>query len=161
MSLSPRHDYWSAVVTQFHRSGLTQVDFCRTRHLSINSFRQWLYRLRHSRPAADDARCTSRSPRNQRRLDRRIPPSFPFTSDLSTSLPRALACHAGRAGDAGASPLASLTGSETAALRKAISPEFLLQEGWREGPQGQILNAKGRTVCDVGFANAIRKLIAT
>jgi hypothetical protein len=53
MSLSPRHDYWSAVVTQFHRSGLTQVDFCRTRHLSINSFRQWLYRLRHSRSAAD------------------------------------------------------------------------------------------------------------
>ncbi len=53
MSLSPRHDYWSAVVTQFHRSGLTQVDFCRTRHLSINSFCQWLYRLRHSTPAAD------------------------------------------------------------------------------------------------------------
>ena len=30
MSLSPRHDFWSAVVTQFHRSGLTQADFCRT-----------------------------------------------------------------------------------------------------------------------------------
>ena len=49
MSLSPRHDYWSAVVAQFHRSGLTQADFCRTRHLSVNSFRQWLYRLRHRR----------------------------------------------------------------------------------------------------------------
>jgi hypothetical protein len=56
MSLSPRHDYWSAVVAQFHRSGMTQVDFCRTRHLSINSFRQWLYRLRHSAPAADRRR---------------------------------------------------------------------------------------------------------
>jgi hypothetical protein len=56
MSLSPRHDYWSAVVAQFHRSGMTQVDFCRTRQLSINSFRQWLYRLRHSAPAADRRR---------------------------------------------------------------------------------------------------------
>ena len=56
MSLSPRHDYWSAVVAQFHRSGLTQAEFCRTRHLSINSFRQWLYRLRHTTPAADRRR---------------------------------------------------------------------------------------------------------
>jgi hypothetical protein len=56
MSLSPRHDYWSAVVAQFHRSGLTQAEFCRTRHLSINSFRQWLYRLRHITPAADRRR---------------------------------------------------------------------------------------------------------
>lgn len=44
------------MVAQFHRSGLTQTDFCRTRHLSINSFRQWLYRLRHSTPAADRRR---------------------------------------------------------------------------------------------------------
>ena len=53
MSLSPRHDYWSAVVAQFHRSGLTQVHFCRTRHLSIHTFRQWLYRLRHMTPVTD------------------------------------------------------------------------------------------------------------
>ena len=56
MSLSPRHDFWSAVVTQFHRSGLTQADFCRTRRLSINSFRQSLYHLRHSTAAADQRR---------------------------------------------------------------------------------------------------------
>ena len=56
MSLFPRHDYWSAVVAQFHRSGLTQADFCRTRHLSIHSFRQWLYRLRHGTSAADQRR---------------------------------------------------------------------------------------------------------
>jgi len=56
MSLSPRHDYWSAVLAQFHRSGMTQTDFCRSRQLSINSFRQWLYRLRHSAPAADRRR---------------------------------------------------------------------------------------------------------
>ena len=91
MSLSPRHHYWSAVIAQFHRSGLTQADFCRTRHLSINSFRQWLYRLRHSMPAADQRRLASRSPRNRRRLDPRTPPSFPFTSDPSTPLPLTVA----------------------------------------------------------------------
>ena len=57
------------------------------------------------------------------------------------------------------SPLANLTGSETAALRKTISPDFLRQEGWHEGPHGEIVNAKGRTLFDVGFANAIRKLL--
>jgi hypothetical protein len=56
--------------------------------------------------------------------------------------------------------LAHLTDSEIAALRKAISPDFLRQEGWQEGPNGAILNAKGRTLFDVGFANAIRKLLA-
>jgi hypothetical protein len=58
------------------------------------------------------------------------------------------------------SPLANLTDSETAALRKAISPEFLSQEGWQKGPHGEIINAKGRTLFDVGFANAVRKLLA-
>jgi hypothetical protein len=57
------------------------------------------------------------------------------------------------------SPLANLAESEIAALRKAISPDFLGQEGWREGPHGEIINAKGRTLFDVGFANAIRKLL--
>ena len=57
------------------------------------------------------------------------------------------------------SPLAQLTESETAALRKAISPDFLRQEGWQEGPHGEIINAKGRKLFDVGFANAIRKLL--
>jgi hypothetical protein len=55
------------------------------------------------------------------------------------------------------SPLASLTESEIAALRKAISPESLSQEGWREGPNGEIANAKGRILFDVGSANAVRK----
>jgi hypothetical protein len=57
------------------------------------------------------------------------------------------------------SPLANLTESEIAALRNAISPDFLRQEGWREGPDGQIANAKGRTLFDIGFANAVRKLL--
>jgi hypothetical protein len=58
------------------------------------------------------------------------------------------------------SPLANLTESETAALRKAISPKLLGQEGWREGQHGEIINAKGRTIFDIGYANAIRKLVA-
>lgn len=57
-------------------------------------------------------------------------------------------------------PLADLTVSEIAALRKAISPVFLSQEGWREGPHGEIVNAKGRILFDVGFATAVRKLLA-
>jgi hypothetical protein len=57
------------------------------------------------------------------------------------------------------SPLANLTESEISALRKAISPDFLRQEGWHEGPAGQIVNAKGRTLFDVGFVNAVRKLL--
>jgi hypothetical protein len=57
------------------------------------------------------------------------------------------------------SPLANLTDTEIAALRKAIAPEFISQEGWREGPHGEILNAKGRILFDIGFANAVRKLL--
>ncbi len=57
--------------------------------------------------------------------------------------------------------LAHLTDSEIAALTKVVSPAFLIQEGWQEGPDGQIINANGRTLFDVGFANAIRKSIAT
>ena len=57
------------------------------------------------------------------------------------------------------SPLANLTDRETAALRKAISPDFVRQEGWHAGPDGQIVNAKGRTPFDVGFVNAVRKLL--
>jgi hypothetical protein len=58
------------------------------------------------------------------------------------------------------SPSSQLTDSEIAALRGAISPDFLRQEGWQEGPHGEIVNTKGRTLFDVGFTKAIRKLIA-
>ena len=49
---------------------------------------------------------------------------------------------------------------EREALAKAISTKFLDQEGWREGPDGEIRNAKGRKLFEVGFATAIRKLIS-
>jgi hypothetical protein len=57
-----------------------------------------------------------------------------------------------------------LTGSqhllplEKEALTKAISAEFLKQEGWSEESDGEILNARGR-LYGLGYATAIRKLL--
>ncbi len=52
-----------------------------------------------------------------------------------------------------------LTPSERNALQNAISHEFLEDQGWQEGSHGEITNAKGRTLFDVGFARAIRKIL--
>lgn len=52
-----------------------------------------------------------------------------------------------------------LTDSELQALHRAISPEFLQDQGWRELEQGEIINGKGRTIFDPGYATAIRKFI--
>jgi hypothetical protein len=49
---------------------------------------------------------------------------------------------------------------EREALEKAISPKFFQQEGWHEGRDGEIRNAKGRKLFEVGFATAIRKLMS-
>jgi hypothetical protein len=46
MAQSARAIYWSAIIADFHRSALTHVEFCRRRHISIHSFRHWLYRRR-------------------------------------------------------------------------------------------------------------------
>lgn len=51
------------------------------------------------------------------------------------------------------------TNSELQSLIKAISPEFLESQGWREVGFGEIVNVRGRTVFDPGFATAIRKLV--
>jgi len=56
---------------------------------------------------------------------------------------------------------AQFTSSEREALHKAVSPQFLEEQGWREGSHGEILNAKGRTLFEVGFARAIRKALDT
>jgi len=42
--------YWSAVIADFRRSGLTQVEFCRRRQISLHSFRSWLYSLNRALP---------------------------------------------------------------------------------------------------------------
>jgi hypothetical protein len=46
MAQSAQAIYWSAIIADFHRSGLTHLEFCRRRHVSIHSFRHWLYRRR-------------------------------------------------------------------------------------------------------------------
>ena len=50
MAQSSREIYWSAILADFHRAGLTHVEFCRLRRISIHSFRDWLYRLRPGLP---------------------------------------------------------------------------------------------------------------
>ena len=54
---------------------------------------------------------------------------------------------------------AQLTPSEHEALLKAISPEHLEKCGLREGSHGEIVNERGRTLFDVGFTRAIRKIL--
>ncbi len=54
---------------------------------------------------------------------------------------------------------AQLTPSERDSLRKAASPQFLEEQGWREGSHGEILNDRGRTLFEVGFTRAIRKVL--
>lgn len=54
---------------------------------------------------------------------------------------------------------AQLTPSERDALRKAISPEFLNYQDWREGSHGEIFNSVDRVIFDVGFTTAIRKVL--
>lgn len=54
---------------------------------------------------------------------------------------------------------AQLTPSERDALRKAVAPEFLAEQGWQEGSHGEIRNDRGRMLFDVGYASAIRKVL--
>jgi hypothetical protein len=54
---------------------------------------------------------------------------------------------------------AQLTPSEREALQEAVSADYLEERGLREGSHGEILNERGRTVFDVGFARAIRKVL--
>lgn len=55
---------------------------------------------------------------------------------------------------------ARLAASERTALQKAIDAETLADNGWVEGSHGQILNERGRTIFDVGYATAIRKVLS-
>ena len=55
---------------------------------------------------------------------------------------------------------AQLTPSEREALQKAVSAEYLEERRLYEGSHGEILNERGRTVFEVGFARAIRKVLA-
>jgi hypothetical protein len=57
----PKRD-WSAIMADFQRSGLTQAEFCRRRHISVSSFRSWLYGLRHGFPTAGPSESRRPSP---------------------------------------------------------------------------------------------------
>ena len=52
-----------------------------------------------------------------------------------------------------------LTSSEREALQKSVSVSYLEERGLREGSHGEILNDRGRTVFEVGFARAVRKVL--
>ena len=52
-----------------------------------------------------------------------------------------------------------LTPLEREALVKAILPEYLEERGLRLGSHGEILNERGRTIFEVGFARAIAKIL--
>jgi hypothetical protein len=54
---------------------------------------------------------------------------------------------------------AQLTPSEREALQKAVSPRYLEERGFKEGSHGEIVNERGRTIFEVGFARAVRKAL--
>jgi hypothetical protein len=54
--------YWSAIMADFNCSGLTQAEFCRRRHISVSSFRSWLYGLRHGFPTAGPSESAGPAP---------------------------------------------------------------------------------------------------
>lgn len=55
MAQSARASYWSAIIADFRRSGLTHVEFCRRRQISVHAFRHWLYRHRSDLPSTSSA----------------------------------------------------------------------------------------------------------
>jgi len=52
-----------------------------------------------------------------------------------------------------------LTDKEVAALREAISPEKLADEGWAIDGQGFVVNENQRKIYGVGYVSAIKKVI--
>ncbi|WP_321784869.1 gamma-mobile-trio protein GmtX [Paraburkholderia sp. J94] len=54
---------------------------------------------------------------------------------------------------------AQLTPSEHDALKKAVDSDYLDERGLKEGSHGEIVSERGRTIFEVGFALAIRKVL--
>ncbi len=49
--------------------------------------------------------------------------------------------------------------AEREALQKAVLASYLEERGLKKGSHGEIVNERGRTVFEVGFARAIRKVL--
>lgn len=54
---------------------------------------------------------------------------------------------------------ARLNHSEKEALKRSIDREFLEDQGWKVGAYGEIVNNKGRTIFEVGYVSAIRRIL--
>jgi len=54
---------------------------------------------------------------------------------------------------------AQLTDSERESLQKAVSAGYLEERGLKEGTHGEIVTERGRTIFEVGFARAVRKVL--
>ena len=52
MAQSAQAIYWSALIADFRRSGLTHVEFCRRRQISVHAIRHRLYNVIKPRPLA-------------------------------------------------------------------------------------------------------------
>lgn len=74
------------------------------------------------------------------------------TVDLRPRMPLLQSENVGR-------PAPKLTASEKAALKAAISPEFLTSQGWSLGVHGEVRNTIGRQLFCAGYATAIRKIL--
>ena len=77
MDQSLRELRWLEVLSDFRHSGLTRVQFCKLRGISLHSFRYWLYRLQHGLPAP--------RPRSTRR--NRAPTHLPARIETPAFLP--------------------------------------------------------------------------
>ncbi|MEJ8816171.1 gamma-mobile-trio protein GmtX [Variovorax ureilyticus] len=54
-----------------------------------------------------------------------------------------------------------LTATEKEALEHAVSSALFETEGWKEGSHGEVVNHAGRTLFEVGYTRAIRKILAS
>lgn len=79
--------------------------------------------------------------------------------DRSPALPSPMNQSRGGVPVVGSSAITALMSSEREALEQAISPVFLNDQGWSEGPNGEILNDRGRRIFEAGFTRAIRKVL--
>ena len=70
MAQSSREIYWATILADFRHSGLTHVQFCQGRRISVHSFRDWLYRLRPGLPPRRPRACRTSPDPSSAQADR-------------------------------------------------------------------------------------------